>query len=69
MSRDTAQHLAEVGAAAAKGAPSAGVSGLILLGYPVHEWVVVITGLYTLALLGNLMWRWRRDWRASRAAT
>lgn len=54
------QHAAEAVGAVIKGAPSAGVSGLILLGYPVSDWVVVITGVYTLALLARVLWTWPR---------
>lgn len=56
----TKQHTAELVGAVVKGAPSAGVSGLILLGYPVQDWVVVITGLYTLLLAIRVVWTWPR---------
>lgn len=62
------EQTAEIGAAIAKTVPPLGVSGLLVFGIPVQDIVVAITGVYTLAMLAHLMWRWHHEWKAKRSA-
>lgn len=66
---NTREHTAEVAASVMKAAPPLSVSGLLVFGIPVQDIVVVITGVYTLAMLAHLMWRWHHEWKAKRAAS
>jgi hypothetical protein len=62
------EQTAEIGGALIKTAPPLSVSGLLVFGITVQDIVVVITGVYTLAMLAHLLWRWHHEWKAKRAA-
>jgi hypothetical protein len=47
---------------AAKAAPPVGVGGMVLVGVPLSDWVLILTGLYTaLQLFFLLRDKWWRD--------
>lgn len=58
------QHVAEVGAVTAKVTPPVVVSGMVIAGYPLQDWLIVITIIYTVIqivlLLPKLWQMWRK---------
>jgi hypothetical protein len=46
--------------------PPLGVSGMILLGYPVKDWAIALTVLYTLFMFAFGAWKWRREYLKAR---
>ena len=59
-----AQHVAEVGAVTAKVTPPVVVSGMVVAGYPLQDWLIVLTIIYTVIqivlLLPKLWQMWRK---------
>lgn len=59
-----AQHIAEVGAVTAKVTPPVVVSGMVIAGYPLQDWLIVLTIIYTVIqivlLLPKLWQMWRK---------
>ena len=58
-----AQHIAEVGAVTAKVAPPVVVSGIVVAGYPLQDWLIVLTIIYTVIQIVLLMPKLRQMWR------
>ena len=58
------QHVAEVGAVTAKVTPPVVVSGMVIAGYQLQDWLVVLTIIYTVIqivlLLPKLWQMWRK---------
>ena len=58
------QHVAEVGAVTAKVTPPVVVSGMVIAGYPLQDWLIVLTIIYTVIqivlLLPKLWQMWRK---------
>ena len=58
------QHIAEVGVVTAKVAPPVVVSGMVVAGYPLQDWLIVLTIIYTVIqivlLLPKLWQMWRK---------
>lgn len=57
-----AQHVAEVGAVTAKITPPVVVSGMVIAGYTLQDWLIVLTIIYTVIqivlLLPKLLQMW-----------
>lgn len=62
-------HLAgEIGAAAKAAAPPAAIATGVAIGAIDPQWFVIVpTAIYVVAQLGYLLWKWRREWLASKA--
>ena len=58
-----AQHIAEVGAVTAKVTPPVVVSGMVVAGYPLQDWLIVLTIIYTVIQIVLLMPKLRQMWR------
>ena len=58
------QHEAEVGTVTAKVTPPVVVSGMVIAGYPLQDWLIVLTIIYTVIqivlLLPKLWQMWRK---------
>ena len=58
------QHVAEAGVVTAKVAPPVVVSGMVVAGYPLQDWLIVLTIIYTVIqivlLLPKLWQMWRK---------
>lgn len=58
------QHVAEVGAVTAKVTPPIVVSGMVVAGHPIQDWLIVLTIIYTVIqivlLLPKLWQMWRK---------
>jgi hypothetical protein len=57
-----AQHVAEVGAVTAKVTPPVVVSGMVIAGHPLQDWLIVLTIIYTviqIVLLLPKLWQMR----------
>lgn len=58
------QHIAEVGVVTAKVTPPVVVSGMVIAGYPLQDWLIVLTIIYTVIqivlLLPKLWQMWRK---------
>jgi len=55
-----AQHVAEVGAVTAKITPPVVASGMVIAGYPLQDWLIVLTIIYTviqIVLLLPKLWQ------------
>lgn len=57
----TAEHT--IGAAVAKATPPLVSSGMYIMGYPVADWLVVVTLFYTILLTIKLISEWVRNRR------
>jgi hypothetical protein len=57
------QHIAEVGVVTAKVAPPVVVSGMVVAGYPLQDWLIVLTIIYTVIQIVLLMPKLRQMWR------
>ena len=57
------QHVAEVGAVTAKVAPPVVVSGMVIAGYPLQDWLIVLTIIYTVIQIVLLIPKLRQMWR------
>ena len=57
------QHVAEVGAVTAKVTPPVVVSGMVVAGYPLQDWLIVLTIIYTVIQIVLLMPKLRQMWR------
>lgn len=57
------QHVAEVGAVTAKVTPPVVVSGMVIAGYPLQDWLIVHTIIYTVIQIVLLMPKLRQMWR------
>lgn len=54
------QHVAEAGVVTAKVAPPVVVSGMVVAGYPLQDWLIVLTIIYTviqIVLLLPKLWQ------------
>mgnify|MGYP003441509434 FL=1 len=58
-----AQHIAEVGVVTAKVTPPVVVSGMVIAGYPLQDWLIVLTIIYTVIQIVLLMPKLRQMWR------
>lgn len=56
------QHIAEVGVVTAKVAPPVVVSGMVVAGYPLQDWLIVLTIIYTVIQIVLLMPKLRQMW-------
>lgn len=57
------QHVAEAGVVTAKVAPPVVVSGMVVAGYPLQDWLIVLTIIYTviqIVLLLPKLWQMLR---------
>ena len=57
------QHIAEVGVGTAKVAPPVVVSGMVVAGYPLQDWLIVLTIIYTVIQIVLLIPKLRQMWR------
>ena len=57
------QHIAEVGVVTAKVAPPVVVSGMVVAGYPLQDWLIALTIIYTVIQIVLLMPKLRQMWR------
>ena len=57
------QHIAEVGVVTAKVTPPVVVSGMGVAGYPLQDWLIVLTIIYTVIQIVLLMPKLRQMWR------
>jgi len=60
---EPAQHVAEVGAVTAKITPPVVASGMVIAGYPLQDWLIVLTIIYTVIQIVLLMPKLRQMWR------
>lgn len=56
------QHAAEVGVVTAKAAPPVVVSGMVVAGYPLQDWLIVLTIIYTVIQIVLLMPKLHQMW-------
>jgi len=56
------QHVAEVGAVTAKITPPVVVSGMVIAGYPLQDWLIVLTIIYTVIQIVLLLPKLRQMW-------
>ena len=56
------QHIAEVGVVTAKVAPPVVVSGMVVAGYPLQDWLIVLTIIYTVIQIVLLIPKLRQMW-------
>ncbi len=56
------QHVAEVGAVTAKVTPPVVVSGMVIAGYPLQDWLIVLTIIYTIIQIVLLLPKLRQMW-------
>ena len=56
------QHVAEVGAVTAKVTPPVVVSGMVIAGYPLQDWLIVLTIIYTVIQIVLLLPKLRQMW-------
>ena len=57
-----AQHVAEVGAVTAKITPPVVASGMVIAGYPLQDWLIVLTIIYTVIQIVLLIPKLRQMW-------
>ena len=57
-----AQHVAEVGAVTAKITPPVVASGMVIAGYPLQDWLIVLTIIYTIIQIVLLLPKLRQMW-------
>lgn len=57
-----AQHVAEVGAVTAKITPPVVASGMVIAGYPLQDWLIVLTIIYTVIQIVLLLPKLRQMW-------
>ena len=57
-----AQHVVEVGAVTAKVTPPVVVSGMVIAGYQLQDWLVVLTIIYTIIQIVLLLPKLRQMW-------
>lgn len=65
----TEHHAGEVSMAAAKASPPLAISGMYLAGYPLQDWLVLATLVYTVLQIILLLPKFHKqykDWRASK---
>ena len=58
-----AQHIAAVGVVTAKIAPPVVVSGMVVAGHPIQDWLIVLTIIYTVIQIVLLIPKLRQMWR------
>ena len=58
------QHIAEVGVVTAKVAPPVVVSGMVIAGYPLQDWLIVLTIIYTVIQIVLLLPKLWQMWRS-----
>ena len=56
------QHAAEVGVVTAKVTPPVVVSGMVIAGYPLQDWLIVHTIIYTVIQIVLLLPKLRQMW-------
>ena len=56
------QHAAEVGIVSVKVAPPVVVSGMVVVGYPIQDWLIVLTIIYTVIQIVLLMPKLHKMW-------
>ncbi len=66
---DHYQHGESAAAIAGKLSPSIGVAGVTLAGVHLQDWVLILTIIYTVLMIGEKLWKWRKAWEAERDAT
>lgn len=57
-----AQHVAEAGAVTAKITPPVVASGMVIAGYPLQDWLIVLTIIYTVIQIVLLLPKLRQMW-------
>lgn len=62
------QHGESVAAAAAKLTPSIGVAGVTLAGVHLQDWVLILTIIYTVLMIAEKLYKWRKAWIEERDA-
>ena len=60
---EQAQHIAEACVVTAKVAPPVVVSGMVVAGYPLQDWLIVLTIIYTVIQIVLLLPKLRQMWR------
>jgi hypothetical protein len=66
---DHYQHHESAAVIAGKLSPSIGVAGVTLAGVQLQEWVLILTIIYTLLMIGEKLWKWLKAWGGERDAT
>ena len=56
------QHMAEAGVVTAKVAPPVVASGMVIAGYPLQDWLIVLTIIYTVIQIVLLLPKLRQMW-------
>jgi len=56
------QHVAEVGAVTAKVTPPVVLSGMVIAGYQLQDWLIVLTIIYTVIQIVLLLPKLRQMW-------
>lgn len=60
---DHYQHGETAAAAAAKLSPSISVAGITLAGVHLQDWVLILTIIYTVLMIAEKLWKWRKAWK------
>lgn len=60
------QHGESAAAVAAKLAAPVSVTGVTLAGVHLQDWVLIGTLIYTVLMIGEKLWKWRKAWIAER---
>jgi len=62
------QHGESATVVAAKLAAPVGVTSVTLAGIHLQDWVLLLTLVYTVLMIGEKLWKWRKAWIAERDA-
>jgi len=57
------QHGDSAAAIAGKLSPSIGVAGVTLAGFELQDWVLILTIIYTVLMIAEKLWKWRKAWK------
>jgi hypothetical protein len=63
---DHYQHGESAAAIAGKLSPSIGVAGVTLAGVQLQDWVLMLTIIYTILMIGEKLYKWWMAWEAER---
>ncbi len=66
---DHYQHGESAAAIAGKLTPSIGVAGVTLAGVNLQDWVLILTIIYTVLMIGEKLYKWWLAFEAERDAT
>lgn len=66
MTRDGASLASQSVEATTKAALPVGATGVLIMGLPISEWMVVLTIIYTILQIAALLYGWFNKWKEKR---